>query len=699
MSKHAFFRVAAITLLLPTARAAAQESPDPFLWLEEVEGKQALEWVEKQNTAIKAKFAGTPLFKKIYDETLALLHAKDRIVFGRQHGDYIYNTWRDAKNQRGLYRRATVASYLAGKPEWTVLLDVDELAKQENKSWVFKGMTLRYPDYKRAIVRLSDGGSDAVVIREFDLESKTFVKGGFQLPEAKGSLDWIDEDTVYVDTNFGEGSLTTSGYPRIVKVWRRGTPLSEAKTLYEGKETSVSVGASREHFEDRVLDWVYDGTSFYTAKMFLRDKHGLVKLDIPDTARIHTYFDKLLFIEMKKEWKVGEVTYPQGAVLTIPLNDLIAGKKNFSVFFQPTERVSLASLDRTKSFVMVQVMEDVRDRLFRYQRKDGAWIRTEVEMEGSGTLRASSLHHTRDTFFLTYRSLLRPTTLYSVDAATLTKTVVQQAPERFDGSRFESAQHFATSKDGTKVPYFIVTPKGMKLDGRNKTLLYAYGGFRISQKPYYLAGIGKPWLERGGVYVIANIRGGGEYGPRWHAAALQKNRHKSFEDFEAVAEDLIARKITSPGFLGIRGGSNGGLLVGAAFTRRPDLYKAVVCQVPLLDMRRYNKLLAGASWMAEYGNPDVPEEWAFLKTYSPYHNLSKEKTYPRVLIMTSTKDDRVHPGHARKMVARMSKMGHPVFYYENTEGGHAGAANSKQRAFGAALVYTYLHNELGETPE
>ena len=688
------FLVLCAALLFP-ACGAEEPAGDPFLWLEEVEGEKALAWVEQQNAEVHAELARHPAFAQIESDTLAVLEADDRLVVGRRHGDWMYDFWRDAAHPRGVYRRATVASYLAGEPAWDVVLDLDAVAEAEGRNWVWKGMALRRPDYQRGLLRLSDGGSDAVVVREFDIASKRFVDGGFELPEAKGGLGWIDADTVFVETDFGPGTLTDSGYPRIVKRWRRGTPLAEAETIFEGPAESVSVGAYRAHYGDLDLDWVTHDTSFYTADRYLLEGDTKTPIDIPDTASVHDVFENQVLVQLYDERTFGGTTYSSGTVLSTPLADLKAGKPTWTVFFAPTEATSLSYVTRTKSYVLAVVMEDVRDHLYRYHRKSGAWVREEVEFSGHGTKWLANTDVDRDTFMVSYSSFLRPRTLFHVDARTLEKTVIAREPARFDPAPYASQQLFATSKDGTRVPYFLVGPKELPKNGKHPTLLRGYGGFRIAQRPRYLGARGRNWLDRGGVYVVANIRGGGEYGPRWHDAALKEKRHKAFEDFEAVAEDLISRKITSPQHLGIQGGSNGGLLVGACFTRRPELFGAVVCQVPLLDMRRYNKLLAGASWMAEYGNPDIPDEWAFLRTYSPYHNLSADATYPSVLFTTSTKDDRVHPGHARKMVARMRSMGHPVLYYENTEGGHAGAANSKQRAHATALVTTYLLTELG----
>ena len=696
MNRFAAFALITLAAVVAAPAVFAQdEAEDPFLWLEEVEGEKALAWVEEQNAASEAILTQHPAFADIQAHTLDVLEADDRIVTGSRHGDWMYGFWRDAEHRRGLYRRASVDSYLAGEAEWEVVLDLDALAAKEERNWVWKGMSLRYPDYQRGLMRLSVGGSDAVVIREFDIPAKSFVEGGFELPESKGGLGWIDADTVYVDTDFGPGSMTSSGYPRIVKRWKRGTPLDAAETVFEGRPESVSVGANRDHYGDITLDWAYHGTSYYTSERYLIEGGVPARVDVPETAKILTYFDGQVLIELKRDWTVGETTHVQGTVLSIPLEDLKAGKRNLTVFFTPTEATSLSYVTRTKSHVLAVVMEDVRDHLFRYSRQaDGGWMREQFAFPGHGTLWLSNADVDHDDFMVSNSGFLNPTALYHVDGVTMEKRAVAAEPQRFDPAPYASRQLFATSKDGTRIPYFLVGPKEIEPTGKNPTLLYGYGGFRISQRPRYLGAMGQNWLDRGGVYVVANIRGGGEYGPRWHDAALRENRPRAFEDFEAVAEDLIARKITSPEHLGIRGGSNGGLLVGACVTRRPELFGAVVCSVPLLDMKRYNKLLAGASWMDEYGNPDVPADWEFMQTWSPYQNVSPDKTYPRVLFTTSTRDDRVHPAHARKMVALMKSMGHPVLYYENTEGGHAGAANSKQRAYSTALTYSFLLSEL-----
>lgn len=671
--------------------AIASENDDSYLWLEQVEGEKALTWVKQQNKQSTELLTNLPNYKLLYNNSLEILNDKTRIPYASAMGDYYYNFWKDENNTRGIYRRTTLAEYKKPEPKWETVLDVDALAKAENENWVYKGMNCYYPAYERCIVSLSRGGADATVIREFNLKTKSFVDGGFELPEAKSSISWYDDNHLFVGTDFGEGSLTDSGYPRIVKLWQRGKDINTAKTIYEANKASVAAGGYTIHDGDTKVHLVQDATTFYTSDSYVLQQDKLIKLAIPADASISGLYQGNVFVELKSDWQ----GFVQGEVIYTNLDLLLANKAKFTSFFKPTETVSISSIDFTKSAILVTVMDNVKDVLYRYQLDDkNQWQAQQVGFDVNGSVSVFNTNTDKDDFFVTYTSFLEPATLYLVDGNTLAIDKVKGAPAKFDASKYQTQQYFATSKDGTKVPYFVVKAKDIELNGKNPTLLYGYGGFEVSLQPYYSATTGKNWLELGGVYVLSNIRGGGEYGPRWHQAALKKNRHKAYEDFEAIAEDLIKRKITSPKHLGIQGGSNGGLLMGAAFTRRPDLYNAVVCQVPLLDMKRFNKLLAGASWMGEYGNPDIADEWDYIKTYSPYHNLSKDTQYPKVLFTTSTRDDRVHPAHARKMVAKMKDMGHDVLYFENTEGGHAGAANNEQRAMMSSLVYAYLFERL-----
>ena len=664
---------------------------DPYIWLEDVQGDKALNWVKQQNDASLAQLKAHASYQQVFDNTLAILNDKERIPYASERAGFYYNFWRDETHVRGVYRRTTFEEYQKASPKWEVVLDLDALAKQENENWVYKGMDCHYPAYQRCLLSLSRGGADATVVREFDITTGSFVKDGFSLTEAKNAISWYDENSVFVGTDFGPGSMTDSGYPGVVKLWQRGTALSEAKTLYTADKTSVSAAGYTAYDGDKAYHLIYDGTSFYTSDMYLIHEGKQIKLPIPTDADVKGLNNGKIFIALKSAWQ----GFSQAEVIYTDVNDLVANKAQFKSFIKPTEQVSIKGINFTKSAILVTVMEDVKNKVYRYsEQADGQWQINQIGFPETGTVSVFNTDTDKDDFFVNYTDFLTPSSLYLVSGDELKITKLKGAKSQFDSSQFVAEQRFATSKDGTKVPYFIVHAKNMKHNGKNPTLLYGYGGFEVSMQPYYSASIGKNWLEHGGVYVLSNIRGGGEYGPRWHQAALKENRHKAYEDFEAIAEDLIAHKVTSPKHLGIQGGSNGGLLVGAAFTRRPDLYNAVICQVPLLDMKRFNQLLAGASWMGEYGNPDIAEQWEYIKTYSPYHNLDKQTAYPKVFFTTSTRDDRVHPAHARKMVAKMKAMGHDVLYFENMEGGHAGAANNEQRAMVSSLSFAYLMERL-----
>ena len=673
--------------------AASQGDADPYLWLEEIEGQKALNWVKGKNEASLAVLKAQPGFETTYQKVLKILSSDERIAYPQIRGEYIYNFWQDQQNERGLWRRTTLTEYLKPSPEWEVLLDIDKLCKQEDEQWAFKGASELYPDYKLFVVYLSRGGSDATVAREFDTESKKFVKEGFYLPEAKGSLSWKDRDTVYVQTDFGEGSLTDSGYPRVTKKWKRGTPLSSATVVFEGQKTDVSVRSGVIHTPERPYDIIHRGITFYTSHTYVIENHQLIKLDIPDDADFGGFFKNQMLIRLKTDWTIGQRTFKQGSLISIDYDQYLQGDRAFDLIAEPDERLTIVGHSNAKNFLLVNTLNNVRTELYQYQRLNGRWLKEKIEAPGMGTFSVVSPDEESDRYFLNYQDFLTPSSLYYVSQERERKKV-KSLPAFFDSNHLEVEQFEAVSKDGTRIPYFLIQPKGTKTNSSNPTLLYGYGGFEIGLTPRYSGTLGVTWFEKGGIYAVANIRGGGEFGPQWHQSALNENRQHCYDDFIAVAEDLIKRKITSPKHLGIMGGSNGGLLVGAAFTQRPDLFNAVVCLVPLLDMQRYNKLLAGASWMAEYGNPDIPEQWAFIRKYSPYHNVSAGKTYPPVFFYTSTRDDRVHPGHARKMVAKMEAMGHKVYYYENMEGGHAAAVTHRQRTLREALTSAYLWIQL-----
>ncbi len=686
----------ALTVLVATP-LAAQQQDDLYLWLEEVEGPRALEWVGARSAETVAQLEAQPAFHDIYEQHLSILNSSDRIPYVWFSGEYVYNFWQDADHEKGIWRRTSLTDYLTPSPSWEVVLDLDALVAGEGENWVWKGANCLYPAYTTCVVNLSRGGADAVVVREFDAASRRFVDGGFSLPEAKGGVSWLDENTLYVGTDFGEGSLTTSGYPRIAKLWRRGTALGEAETIFEATTTDMGLWGGVQHTPEGRYEILTRAMTFYTSETYLRRGNELVKLDLPADASPYGVFKRQLLVQLKSDWDVGGTPYPQGALLSIHLDAFLAGSKDFTVIVAPDERSSISGVSTTKNLLLVNMLENVRSTLYEYRFHDGRWIRQSVDMPALGTIRLGSADENSDTYFINFESFLIPSSLYLATNTDGTTTVkrVKSLPAFFDAEPFTAQQFEATSKDGTQIPYFVVHRKDLRFDGANPTLLYGYGGFEISMEPSYSATIGSAWLSRGGVYVLANIRGGGEFGPRWHQSALKEHRQRAYDDFIAVAQALIARGITSPARLGIRGGSNGGLLVGAAFTQRPDLFGAVVCRVPLLDMKRYNKLLAGASWMAEYGNPDIPAEWEYIRRYSPYHNVHPDRAYPRVFFLTSTRDDRVHPGHARKMVAKMTDQGHEVLYYENTEGGHAAATTNRQRAYMGALEFAYLWSELG----
>lgn len=665
-----------------------------YQWLEQVEDKKALAWVEQNNNAAFSVLKDNSLYQQSYDTNLELLNSTDRIPYATQRGEYLYNFWTDKDHKRGIYRRTTLEEYQKENPKWETILDVDALAKNDNQSWVYKGMDCLYPEYNRCLVSLSPGGTDAVVIKEFDISKKAFVKGGFELAEAKSAVSWVDHNSVFVGTDFGPGSMTDSGYPAVVKLWQRGSEINSAKTLYQSDKSSVAAGGYVLKDGDNKLNVIYDATTFYTSKQFVLVDGVKTQLPIPKDADIKAFLNGELFIQLKSDWKLAGKTYTQGSIIYAPVNDVIADKASYQTLISSSDSLSISSVRTTKTALLVSVLDNVKSKVLRYTNQDGQWQSAPVNISDTGNVRVLNTNETSDDFFLNYTSFLSPNSLYKVDGETGKLTLLKSQKSQFNSDNLVTKQYWATSKDGTKVPYFAIMKKGIELNGTNPTLLYGYGGFEVSLKPYYSSILGKNWLEKGGVYILSNIRGGGEFGPRWHQAALKTNRHKAYEDFEAIAQDLIDRKITSSDHLGIQGGSNGGLLMGAAFTRRPDLYNAVVCQVPLLDMQRYTKLLAGASWAAEYGDPDKPEMWEYIKTYSPFHNLDAKTTYPKVFFTTSTKDDRVHPGHARKMVAKMQDLGHDVYYYENMEGGHAGAADNSQRADMYALIYSYLWQQL-----
>ena len=715
---------------------AGTPNDDPYRWLEAVDGAESLAWVEDQNRRTLARFADAE-FAVLETGLREILDADDRIPFVVKRGEHYYNFWQDAEHPRGLWRRTTWDSYRQARPEWEVLIDVDALNAAEGENWVWHGASCLEPahpgePWERALISLSRGGADADVTREFDLIGKRWVGGGvdregehgFTRPEAKGGMSWIDRDTVFVYTDFGgadsgseNDSLTSSGYPRRVKRWRRGEPLSEAETVFEAGTRELMAVAFRDHTRGFQRDFIHHALAFYEQRLIeLLPDGQAFPIDVPLSAQAVVHRDWLL-VHLRDDWTLGEneaaVAYPSGALLAIDYPAFKRGERNFTTLFTPDAHRSLEGFEWTRHYLVLDILEDVKHRLQVLTPGQGDdWSPQPIPgLPDAGEIGVAAVDDEEsDELFVITTDYLTPTTLSRMDLAQRDPEssderleTIKRAPSFFDTDGMQVTQRFATSLDGTSIPYFLVLPAGAgdPTNGNDRpaaplpTLLYGYGGFEISLTPHYIAGAGRSWLSRGGAYVVANIRGGGEYGPRWHRAALKGERHKAFEDFAAVAEDLVATGVTTPDKLGIQGGSNGGLLVGNMITRYPDHFAAAVCEVPLLDMQRYHQLLAGASWMAEYGDPDSDDWDNFLKDYSPYHNLCEGVDYPAVLFTTSTRDDRVHPGHARKMMARMEAMGAgDVYYYENTEGGHGGAADNAQRAKLSALAWRFLWNEL-----
>lgn len=687
----------------PVDTASLATSDDAFLWMEDIHGAKPLAWVEAENAITRKAYAGSPGFETTRKRILDVLDSDAKIPFVQKIGARYYNFWKDKDHPRGLWRRTTLAQYAKPAPTWETVIDLDALAQSEKTHWVWHGAQCLRPEYKRCLVSLSPGGGDAAVVREFDLVANAFVEGGFELPAAKSQIAWIDIDHVYVGTDFGPGSMTKSSYPRIAKVWRRGTPLAEAKTVYEGTPEDLAISATRDLTPGFERDFVIRTIDFFSSETFLRRPDGaLARVEVPVDAVVQTHREWLL-IQPRSAWTVGGKTWPSGALLAAKFDDYMAGKRQLTPLFTPTDSTSLSSYSWTRHHLILNVLDDVVSREEVLTPAPGEWKR--APLGGApplSTIDAAGIDEDADdSYFMTVSSYLAPTTLYLGTVGAGAAKPLKQAPAFFDASTFDVQRLFVASKDGTRIPYFVVAPKDLVKDGSAPTLLYGYGGFEVSLQPNYSGSVGRSWLERGGVFVVANIRGGGEYGPRWHQAALKEKRPRAYEDFAAVAADLIKRGITSRAHLGAEGGSNGGLLMGNMLTTYPQLFGAIVCEVPLLDMKRYTHLSAGASWMAEYGDPDKASDWDFIRTFSPYQNVRKDADYPPILFYTATSDDRVGPVQARKMAARMKEeLGYSkVWFYENTEGGHGAAADNQQSAFMHALAYTFLWDHLSQPPK
>jgi prolyl oligopeptidase len=687
---------------MDTNSQAAAAAADPYLWLEDVHGAKALEWVKAQNARSIAVLQGDPDYRKDYDSILKVLDATDRIPYGELDHQYVFNFWQDAEHPKGVWRRTTIADYANAAPRWDVLLDLDKLSADEHENWVWKGADCA-PSLKRCLLTLSRGGGDAAVVREFDPDARAFVKGGFELAEAKSQITWLDEETVVFGTDFGAGSMTTSGYPRIVKLWKRGAALANARTVYEGEESDVASAGMVFHNPAGNLALIQRAVTFFTAEYFWLAPDGTTrKLPLPLGADLKGAVGDNLLFTLRDDWGApADVVARSPSLRTIRKGSLIACRfqvgdnsvhMDVAALYTPDDHSAIDDVAAGRDAVYVSINHDVTGSVHVFRpTASGHWSESALALPAAGSTHIVSANNWGPEAQFRFESFTTPTTLYA-DAGNGKPAAIKSLPARFDATDLATEQFFATSKDGTRVPYFVT--RSRKLEGAAPTVLYGYGGFEISLTPSYSANFGMLWLTRGGVFVVANIRGGGEYGPAWHQAALLENRQKAYDDFQAVAADLAKRGITTAAKLGIMGGSNGGLLVSANMIERPDLFGAVVCQVPLIDMIRYTHIGAGASWEAEYGDPEKPADRAWIMKYSPYQNVRKGQRYPPVFFVTATSDDRVTPVHARKMAARMEAQGHDVLFFENTDGGHAAAADHRQAAEMWALSFVYLKQQL-----
>ncbi|MGB8908616.1 MAG: prolyl oligopeptidase family serine peptidase [Candidatus Cybelea sp.] len=689
-----------IAALLFSTLLGVAPAGDPYLWLEDVHGTQAMIWVKAENAKTLAVLKNDPNFAGLYADALRIAEAKDRIPTPEFIAGSIYNFWQDDEHLRGIWRRTTSTDFANASPQWSTVLDLDAIAKAENANWVWKGADCAWPQENRCMVYLSDGGEDAMTAREYDLSAKQFVPNGFTLPRAKQRTAWENPDSLLVSREWSPGELTTSGYPFVVKRLERGQPLSSAVEVFRGSASDGGYGVTPLVLHDGNGDnatLIERPVTTFEAECYLVTASGPRRLTLPLKAQPAGLIAGRLLFTLQEEWSANGTVFPQGSLVEVDLAAATADPQHLepALVYAPGPRETLEDVAQTNSRLLLTTYENVRGRAWVYtpDAKRG-WTKVRLDLPDDSSIVVNDADRHGQSAYLTTTGFLVPPTLWHVDAATAAANIVKVSPPRFDASNDVVEQREAASKDGTQIPYFIVHPKNMKLDGNNPTLLYAYGGFGVSETPNYSGILGKLWLERGGVYVLANIRGGGEFGPAWHDAGLTTHRQRIYDDFAAVAQDLIATKVTNPRRLGIQGGSNGGLLMGVEFTQHPELWHAVDIQVPLLDMLRFEQIAAGESWTGEYGSVSNPQQRAFLASISPYNNLKAGVAYPEPLIWTTTKDDRVGPQHARKFAAKLQALHDPYLFYEVTEGGHGAGANLRERAFTSALEMTYLIRKL-----
>lgn len=674
---------------------SAEDADDPYLWLEDVEGERALDWVREQNASTFEELTEHSLYEALYDEAYAILTSDTRIPKGEFVGERFHNFWQDESHVRGIWRSTDLESLIAGKPQWETVLSVDVLAELEGENWVYQGIDCIGADSDRCLVELSRGGKDESVFREFSLTKHEFVGEGFYVAEAKSFVTWLDEDNLLLGTDWGEHSLTNSGYPREVRLWRRGTPIDESKSLFRADTVDTLAAPAVYHSDGREYAFVIRLFADWNEQQYtpVVDGEPLKPLSLPLRVSVEGVIDGSAIVLLKQNWTTDEFSYESGDIVAFSLDD---GRTE--LVFSPNDKQAVNNIEVGKHGIYLELLDNVIGRIQRHVRTDDGWQGEDIPLPDNGVASLVATSSSRNDLMVSFESAIQPTTLYFVTVENQPIAIDSIEP-LYDSRGVVIRQRFANSSDGEKVPYFVVGHEATLKAGDAPTILYGYGGFLIPQLPVYYrdpsrpqhgALAGRMWIARGGVLAIANLRGGGEFGPRWHQAAMRENRQRAYDDFFAIAEDLIDTGITSSDKLGALGRSNGGLLLGVALTQRPDLFAALDIGVPLLDMKRYSKLLAGSSWMGEYGNPDVEVDWEFIREYSPYQNVEKGRDYPEVLFYTSTQDDRVHPGHARKMAAKLDDMGYDFFYYENMEGGHGGTANQKQLAMRTALEYAYF---------
>lgn len=688
-----------------TTAAAAQDNTgipgpeqDPYIFLEQARSDEALAWVAEENTRTLAAFEADPRFAQLKAEALAIFDSEDRIPFVSFRPDGLYNFWQDRANPKGVLRRTTLESYQSASPTWEVVLDIDALAKAEGKEWVYQGSTCLPPALNRCMIALSDGGEDATILREFDTTTKQFVEGGFVLDKkSQGGVQWIDENTLLVGRDFGPGTLTDSEYPFTSRVWSRGTSIDDAPEIFRGEASDVSSGVSllRDSSGTIQARVAYRGVSFHERLYFVEQNGEWVQLDLPKKAAPYGIVDGHILLSTDVDWTVDGQTFVADSLIAVEIEAFRAdpnGAKK-TLVWTPGERQTKQGGAVTGKALYVALLDNVVGKVLRFNFRNGEWVSTPVALPDNATIGITASSNETDQIMYTVSGFLEPTTLYYTDGSAAPQ-VLKTSPAYFDPTGMEVEQHQATSKDGTQIPYFLVKPKGMKVDGTTPILMGGYGGFQVPRLPSYLGTTGKLWLERGGAYVLANIRGGGEFGPNWHQTAIRENKQRTWDDFIAVGDDLVKRGFTSPQHLGIQGGSQGGLLVGTALTQRPDLFGAAIVQIPLFDMLRYHLIGRGASWIGEYGDPRIPEQRTWIEGYSPYQKIVAGVDYPAPFLWASTADDRTHPAHARKGAAKLKELGQPYYYYEDTTGGHSGGVDNDQRAKLQALQFIYLMQRL-----